>query len=91
VAAVALCGGVALYLLAHVAFRLRNRRTLARRRLVVAGVLLALIPAALELPALASLGIVAGLMIGLVTYEAIRFAEPRARLRHGASWESANR
>jgi low temperature requirement protein LtrA len=82
VAAVALCGGVALYLLAHVAFRWRNRHTLARRRLVVAGLLLAVIPLALEIDALASLGIVAVLMLALITYETIRFAEPRARLRH---------
>ena len=82
VPAVALCGGVALYLLAHVGFRWRNRHSLARRRLVVATILLALIPVAKEIPALASLGIVAALMVGLITYEAIRFAEPRAQLRH---------
>ena len=40
--AFALVGGLAIYLLAHVAFRLRNIRTLNTRRLVVAVVLLAL-------------------------------------------------
>ena len=44
VPAVALCGGAALYLLAHVLFRLRNVHSLNRRRLVVGAVLLALFP-----------------------------------------------
>ena len=42
--AVALFGGMALYLLAHIAFRLRNMGTLNVQRLVAAVVLLALIP-----------------------------------------------
>jgi low temperature requirement protein LtrA len=81
VTAAALLGGGALYLLAHVGFRLRNIRTLNRQRLVCASVLLALIPAALELPALATLGILAAILTGLIAYEALRFAEPRERLR----------
>src|SRR5688500_19270764 len=48
VPAVALLGGIALYLLGHVAFRLRNIRTLNKQRLVCAVGLLALIPAAVE-------------------------------------------
>jgi low temperature requirement protein LtrA len=82
VPAVALCGGVALYLLAHVAFRLRNVRTLSRRRLIVAAVLVALVPAAVSLPALATLAIVAGITTGLIAYEAVRYAEARDRVRH---------
>ena len=50
VRAAALLGGAALYLLAHVAFRLRNVHTLSRRRLVCALVLLALVPAGAALP-----------------------------------------
>ena len=53
VVAVAMLTGAALYLLAHVAFRFRNVRTLNSPRLVSAGLCLALIPAATELPALA--------------------------------------
>ncbi len=49
VPAVALCDGVAMYLVAHVLFRLRNVRTLSCRRLVTAGALLALIPVTLAL------------------------------------------
>ena len=88
VPAVALCGGVALYLLAHVAFRLRNVRTWAKRRVVVAAAALVLIPAATALDALPALALVAGLLVALTTYEVIRFREPRARLRaslHGSS------
>jgi low temperature requirement protein LtrA len=82
VPATALLGGAALYLLAHVAFRLRNMHTLSVRRLVCAVVLLALLPAAVSLPALATLGILAGLLSALIAYEAIRYAESRDRVRH---------
>jgi low temperature requirement protein LtrA len=82
VPAISLCGGVALYLLAHIAFRLRNVHTLNRQRLVVALLLVALVPLALAIPALATLALVAGLCIGLIAYEAIRFAEARDRVRH---------
>src|SRR5439155_21350222 len=46
VPATALLGGTALYLLAHVAFRLRNVHRLSRERLLCAAALLALLPAA---------------------------------------------
>jgi low temperature requirement protein LtrA len=82
VPAAALLGGTALYLLAHVAFRLRNVRTLNKQRLVTALLLLALIPAAVELPALASVALVAAALAGLIAYEAVRFADARDRVRH---------
>lgn len=82
VPAVACCGGVALYLVSHVLFRLRNMRTLSRRRLVAAVLVAALTPAAVELPALATLAIIAAVLSGLIAYETIRFAEARARVRH---------
>src|SRR3954465_13240088 len=44
VPAAALLGGTALYLLAHVAFRLRNSHSVSVRRLIAAIVLLALLP-----------------------------------------------
>jgi low temperature requirement protein LtrA len=80
--AVALAGGFALYLLGHVAFRLRNVHTLSRQRLLTAVLSLAVIPLALEIPALATLGIVTALGIVLIAYEAIRFAERRDEIRH---------
>ena len=82
VPAVALLGGTALYLLAHVAFRLRNVRTLNKQRLVCAIVLLALVPAATELPSLAALAILAAILAALIAYEALRFSEARDRIRH---------
>jgi len=82
VPATALLGGAALYLLAHVGFRLRNVHTLSVRRLVCAGVLLALLPVAVELPAIATLGMLAGVLSALIAYEAIRYADARERVRH---------
>ena len=82
VPAVALCGGVALYLVAHVAFRLRNVHSWSVRRVVVAAVSLATIPLAVALPALATLALVAALTAGLIAYEAIRYADARERVRH---------
>ncbi len=80
--AFALVGGLAVYLLAHVAFRYRNIRSFNTQRLVLAVVLIALIPLGDELDALSTLAIVAGLMCALIAYEAIRFAEGRDQVRH---------
>lgn len=84
VPAVALCGGAALYLLAHVAFRLRNVGSLNRGRIVAALACLALIPAAVSVPALAALAALAAVLVLLVAYEALRFREARARVRSAA-------
>jgi len=81
VPAIALCGGAALYLLALIAFRLRNVRTLNRQRLVAAVVCLALVPLALHAGALVSVGCVSAVLVALIAYEAIRFREARARVR----------
>ena len=82
VPAAALCGGLALYLVAHVLFRLRNVGTLNRQRLVTAGLLVALYPVAVDIPALATLAAAAALLTALIAYEAIRFAAARDRVRH---------
>ena len=79
---VAMLGGASLYLFAHVAFRLRNIRTLNRPRLVTAVLLLAFIPVATEIPALTTLAIVSAVFVALVTYETLRYAEMRDRIRH---------
>jgi low temperature requirement protein LtrA len=78
----ALLGGVALYLLAHVAFRWRNVHRFSLQRLIAAGVCLALIPVGLELPALATLSLLAAVLVILIVDERRRFAELRDRLRH---------
>jgi low temperature requirement protein LtrA len=87
VPAAALLGGTAIYLLAHVAFRYRNVHRFNSPRVVVAVVVAALIPAALELPSLATLAILAAILIALLAYEAIRFADLRDRLRHQVAAE----
>ena len=82
VPATALAGGAALYLLAHVAFRLRNLGTLNRQRLAVAVVLLGVIPLALVVPAVVTAAVVAALYSALIAYEAHHFADARDRIRH---------
>jgi low temperature requirement protein LtrA len=80
---IALYGGTALYLLAHVAFRWRNTHTVNPHRTVVAVLLVALIPVAAQLPALLTLGLLAAILVGLIAFEAIRFAVARDAVRHG--------
>ncbi len=82
VPAVALCGGVAVYLLGHVAFRLRNLGTVNKQRVAVALVAAAFIPLAVEIDALWSLMAMTALTCSLIAYEAIRFREARGRIRH---------
>jgi hypothetical protein len=53
-----------------------------RWRTYAAIVLLALIPAAVAIPALAALALVSAVCSLVVAYEAIRRREHRARLRH---------
>lgn len=79
--AVALCGGAALYMIGHIAFRLRNVGTLNRHRTLATILLLALIPLATEVDALGALLAVTVVLVGLIAYEAIRFREARARVR----------
>jgi low temperature requirement protein LtrA len=92
VPAAALCGGLALYLLAHVLLRLRISRAITQVRFlrrVGRGRPLALLalllfwPFAGDMPALAALAVVAVIFVGLIAYEAILYREPRARIRHG--------
>jgi hypothetical protein len=81
--AFALLGGVAIYLLAHVALRLRNAHTLNTQRLVLALVLFALVPVATEIPSLASVAGVNVLVWAMIAYETARYDDRRYRLRHG--------
>jgi low temperature requirement protein LtrA len=82
VPAVGLCGGAALYLLGQIAFLFRTTGRLWRRRTIGAVALLALIPAAVAVPALAALGLVAAVCSSVVAYEAIRRREHRTQVRH---------
>ena len=80
--AVALVGGVALYLFALVAFRWRMVHTTAWQRLAGAAAAVALFPVAREVPAVVSLALVFAVPCGVILYEVIRFAETRNHIRH---------
>ena len=82
VPAFALFGGLAIYLLGHVAFRYRNVHTLNRQRLGLALVLFALVPVATSIPAWAALLIPTALIWAMILYETISYGEARARVRH---------
>jgi low temperature requirement protein LtrA len=92
VPAVALCGGLSLYFLTHVALRIRvvhsvRRATTARPGWIgpgrtVTGIgMLVLLPAALELSALAALALVAAACCALIAYDVIHYREGRIEVR----------
>jgi len=80
-AAVALCGGSAIYLLAYVALRWRVSRGVGVGRTTASVCFALLVPVALFVPALASLGLVTAVWVGLHAYELIWWREERARRR----------
>jgi low temperature requirement protein LtrA len=79
--AVALCGGLALYLLGHNAFRLRDVGSVSVPRLVVTILCCALISVAVSVPSLITLAILAMLLCGLAAYETATSREFRRELR----------
>ncbi|GAB3211041.1 low temperature requirement protein A [Nocardia tengchongensis] len=79
----ALYGGVVAYLVALVGFRHYATGKVLVPRLVTAVVLLALIPLASALPALAALGILCAVLLALIVFEVVRYAQPRDLIRHG--------
>ena len=92
VPAIALCGGLSLYYLAHVAERIRLvhsvRRTTEERpgwigpgRLATSVVLLTLIPIAVEVPALASLALVTAVCWALIAWDIIHYRQDRIEVR----------
>ena len=81
VPATALCGGLAMYALAHVAFRLTILRTWSRERVAVAVVSLALIPVATNVDALFALALLAAAWVALIVYETQHHADSRRRVR----------
>jgi low temperature requirement protein LtrA len=80
--AVALLGGTALYLLAHVGFRWRTVHRFSWQRLIAAAVLVVMIALATEVSALLTLLLAGAVLAAVIAYEAVRFAELRDRLRH---------
>jgi low temperature requirement protein LtrA len=83
VAAFALCGGSALYLLTYSAVRSRveRRLSLSRGRFVAALALLLVFPLATAVPALAALALVTAVWVALHTYELVWWREARAESR----------
>jgi low temperature requirement protein LtrA len=83
VAAFALCGGSALYLLTYSAVRSRAERRLAlsRGRFAAALLLLLVFPLATAVPALAALALVTVIWLALHTYELVWWREARAESR----------
>jgi low temperature requirement protein LtrA len=91
VPAFALLGGVAAYLLGHVAFRFRHVHTINRQRLLLALLLLALVPAATAVPPLVPLAVVTALLAAMIVYETNLYGEGRANVRHLAGEPPASR
>jgi low temperature requirement protein LtrA len=79
--AIGLMGGLALYMASHVAVRLRTSGGWGHGRPTATIVLLALIPVATMVPALAALGLAAAVCVALIAYEAIRYRGARAWIR----------
>ncbi len=82
--AFALLGGTAVYLLGHVALRLRNAHTVNVERLALAIALFALVPAAMNVDPLYTIGAINVLLWAMIAYET-RFVydDRRYRIRHG--------
>ena len=74
-----------LYLLAHVAFTRRTTGSVDLGGLVVALVLLPLAWAGSSLPALATLGLLTAVVVGLVAFETVRHADDRHQARHAVN------
>ena len=84
----AMYGGVAVYLLAQVAFKYRNWHTLSKPRLIATAAIVALIPAAMQIPALAALGVATAVMVALITFESLTYSELREQVRHEEDLEA---
>jgi len=83
VPAVALLGGLGLYLLGHVAFRYRHIHTVNVSRTVLALLLVAAVPLAIETSALATLSAVTVATWVLIVFETRRYGDARHQVRHG--------
>jgi hypothetical protein len=79
---VCLYGGVVLYLLGHLGFRLRNLGSVNVPRVVTIVLLVVLLPFIGGIPALGQLALLAAICAGLVGFEIWRYADARYRLRH---------
>ncbi|WP_020387624.1 low temperature requirement protein A [Kribbella catacumbae] len=81
----ALFFGIVLYLLGHVGFKWRTTHRLGISRLITAALCVIALPLVGKVPALGQLAVLAVLLIGLVAFESVRFAQEREALKHGHS------
>jgi low temperature requirement protein LtrA len=79
--AVAQCGGVALYILGHNAFRLREEGSVSVPRLIVTILCLALIPVGVSVPSLITLAVLTVLLCALAAFETATSRAFRRELR----------
>ena len=77
----ALCGGVALYLLGHNAFRLREEGSVSVPRLAVTILCCVLILVAVSVPSIITLAVLAVVLCGLAAFETVTSREFRRELR----------
>ncbi len=81
-AATALYGGIALYLLGHIAIRLRNVGSVNRERLGLAILLVATIPLITGIAASVAVALALAALSAVIVYETQRYGESRQRVRH---------
>lgn len=79
----ALFAGVVLYLLGHVGFKWRTTHRVGISRLITAALCILALPLLAKVPALGQLAVLTALLVGLVAFETIRFAQEREEIRHG--------
>jgi len=78
---------VVAYLVGHLGFRLRNVGSINRPRAVVAVVLLVAPLGVAHLPALAALAVLAAVLVAMLAFEVVHYAEARARVRQELAHE----
>ncbi|ONI89854.1 low temperature requirement protein A [Actinosynnema sp. ALI-1.44] len=78
----AMYGGVALFMFGYAAVAWRCIRSLKVQRVILGAVLLGLVPLVANLPAMASLGVLTALLIGLVVFEWFKYHDLRHEIRH---------
>jgi low temperature requirement protein LtrA len=88
VPAFALLGGLAAYLLGHVAFRYRHVHTINRQRLLLSIVLLILVPVATQIPPLAALAVANALIWAMIAYETRSYGDGRRQVRRPQTAEA---
>jgi low temperature requirement protein LtrA len=79
--AFALCGGLGLYLLGHVAFRYRHIRTINVQRLLLGVALFAVVPLATEVDSLVAVGTLTAVLWAMIAFETRKYGEARRELR----------